>query len=116
MKKKVVSIFLIMLFILSGCTNKVVEDKMETLKKDLNEKAKEIFGTDEWTKGGVKEGTYTVTLRDIKEKMNKDVSEYKNPDTNKECDLDKTKIDFIVSTQKEEGKTNYKIKITLVCD
>lgn len=114
--KKLVSIFLIMIFILSGCTDKVKEDKMELLKKDLNDKAKEIFGTKEWTKGGIKEGVYTVTLRDIKEKMNKDISAYINPDTKKACDLDKTKIDFIVSKQKEEGKTNYKIKLTLICD
>ncbi len=113
---KKIFILLVLIFSLFGCGKKLTEEQEKKLNNMLMQEAKEIFEVDEWINGGIKEGTYTVTLRDIKEKMNKDISKYVNPNTDEMCDLDKTKIDFIVSKQKKENLTDYNIEITIACE
>lgn len=113
---KKIFIFFIVLFTLVGCGNKLTEDDKTNLNNMLIKEAKQIFEVDAWINGGIKEGTYTLTLKDLKEKMNKDISKYINPHTEEMCDIEKSKIDFIVKKQKEENKTNYEINVTLVCE
>jgi hypothetical protein len=114
--KKILILFTTILLVCCCNSNKKIEkEKIEELNSKLMQYAKEIFETEAWTKGGIKEGTYTVTLKDLKEKILVDVSDFKNPITNKLCDMNKTKIDFIVSRQLEPEKTNYKIETTVDC-
>lgn len=117
MKKNMEIIFIILLLTLfiTGCESRS-EKKLNQLKSDLQKEAEKIFLTDAWTKGGIKEGTYTLTLSDLKKNLNVDISKYKNPETNSVCDDTESKIDFIVSRQTEPDKTNYKLKVTLVCE
>lgn len=110
--KKILLIVLIV-FLVVGCDSS--EKLNNELEKKLMNQAKEIFETDAWTKGGINVGTYTLTLRDLKEDMKLDISEYKNSNTDEACDIDKSKIDFIVSEQTEPDKTNYELKVTIVC-
>lgn len=114
---KIVNILILSLILLMGCTNKSkYEKEYKEMKSNLTEEAKKIFLTDEWIKGRVKEDTYTLTLKDLKQNLNLDISKYKNPETKKECDDEKSKIDFIVSRQTEPDKTNYTLNVTLVCE
>lgn len=113
MKKIILIIFIALLIV--GC-DKLNNKQMKELEEKLMIQAKEIFETELWTNGGIKVATYTLTLRDLKEKMKKDISEFKNPNTNEVCNIDKSKIDFIVLEQVEPDKTNYKLKVTVVCE
>lgn len=113
MKKVILIVFMALLVV--GC-GKLTEAQIKDLEDKLMVQAKDIFETDVWTKGGIKEGTYTLTLRDLKEKMDIDISEFKNPKTNESCNIDKTKIDFIVLKQDKPDKTNYKLEVTVVCE
>lgn len=113
MKKIILIIFIALLVV--GC-DKLSEKQIKELKDKLMIQAKEIFETDLWINGGIKEATYTLTLRDLKEKMKLDISEFKNPNTNEFCNIDKSKIDFKVLKQLEPDKTNYKLEVTVVCD
>ncbi len=113
MKKIILIVFIALLVI--GC-NKLSEKQIKELESKLMEQAEEIFITDLWTNGGIKTGTYTLTLRDLKEKMKLDISEFKNPNTKEYCDIDKSKIEFVVSEQKEPDKTNYQLKVAVICE
>lgn len=114
--KKIFSVILVLILIV-GCKNNNI-NKEEDLNKKLTDKLKEysynIFD-DTWTKGGVKEGTYTITLKDLKDNLNYDISMFKNS-KDKECNYEETKIEFIVKTQIVPNETNYETKYYVVCD
>lgn len=117
MKKNMEIIFIILLLTLfiTGCKSRS-EKEFKKLKSNLRNEAEKIFLNSEWTKGGVLEGTYTVTLNDLNKELKVDISDYKNPETGEKCDDTKSKIDFVVNRQTEPDKTNYKLNVTLVCE
>ena len=112
------ALIILMILLLVGCNSKTetkpVKSHEEILKEQLMTYAKEIFERDEWLKGGIREDTYTITLRDLQDHLYKDITQFVNEEE-KQCDLDQTKIEFIVEKLTEEGKTNYKYNIVLVC-
>ena len=118
--KKILLILLLATVLLTGCKNKPLDkedlEKENEIKLEakLKEFANNIFD-DKWTKGGIKTGIYTVTLKDINENMKYDTSMFKNT-KGKSCNDEKTKIEFIVETQIIPDKTNYEIKYTLSCE
>lgn len=117
--KKILLILILGIVLLTGCKNKPLDNKdLEKenevkLETKLKEFANNIFD-DKWTKGGIKVGTYTVTLKDITEKMKYDTSMFKNT-KGKNCNDEETKIEFVVETQIVPDKTNYEIKYMLSC-
>lgn len=114
--KKIFNIIIVLILIV-GCKDNNINNEKE-LKEELTDKLKEysynIFD-ETWTKGGIKEDTYTITLRDLKEKLNYDISMFKNS-KDKDCNYDETKIEFIVKTQIIPNVTNYETKYYIVCD
>lgn len=114
--KKILSIIIVLVLIVGCKNNNVNKDNElnETLTDKLKEYSYNIFD-DEWTKGGIKEDTYTITLKDLKENLNYDVSMFKNSE-GKDCNYEETKIEFIVKTQIVPDATNYETKYYVVCD
>ncbi|MEG2457401.1 MAG: hypothetical protein RSB41_00730 [Bacilli bacterium] len=111
-----VVLFNVLLVLSTGCTKKNEFEKEYKLMNDtLKAYSEKVFFNDNWLKGGIKEGEYTVSLKDMKEKLMYDTKMFVNPKTNKSCDEELTKVVFTVKTQTAPNLTNYEIKNTLVC-
>jgi hypothetical protein len=113
---KMMITILLMFVLITGCTKKAKEDELSILKENLNKVAEKVFITDKWTKGGIKEDTYTLTLKELSEHNQLKLEDYKNPKTGNLCDSEKSNIKFIVGKETEPNKTNYELKINLVCN
>lgn len=114
MNKKI-GLLLISFLLIVGCTK--TKDKLtnnDELYAYLEQYGNKVFN-DAWVNGGIREGTYTVTLKDMEDNLNYDVSIFKNT-KGESCDKEKTKVEFIVNEQIEPNKTNYEFKYYLFCD
>ena len=106
--KKIIILGVSILFLTAGC---VSAKQAKSLKATLKNYGEAIYGSNGWENGGIKTGTYTTTLRQLGEDYGYDISEFKK----EKCNLDKTKIEYVVKTQKKALKTNGEIKVILDC-
>ncbi len=116
-------IVLVFILMLCGCQDKKEENnnndvdvKYEEMKDKLIEYGKLIYENDQWLKGGIEPGTYYMNLRDMSERNNYDISMFINPLSNEKCDVDETRIEFIVKDTTTDEKTDYEFNPVLVCD
>ena len=110
MKKIILLITIVLLTFGCGKNDNVKEERNEVVKT-LESYAEEIFNTEAWMSGGIKEGTYSVNVKDMKEKMGYDVTMFENA----ECDLENTKVEFVVTKQTHNEKTNYSFNYIYDC-
>lgn len=124
MKKKI--IILLMLFLLVGCNNQETKpadkkDEIKYLTKDemsakLFSYATEIYKEKSYTKVNKTNGEYFISLKDLKEKYNYDISMFLNPETHKSCDQDKTGISFDIDNVRNLEYKSDPILIMVFCD
>ena len=118
--KKALTI-LICIFLLVGCgKDKEKQKQGETehtinLENKLIEYGKIIYEKDYWLKGGIEPGNYYTTLSRMNETYGLDISMFTNEKTKSPCDTEKTRIEFIVTSKKDDKKTVYKFKPVLSC-
>lgn len=124
--KKTLLIILILLFA-TGCgkcetcedCNKVLEEykittSKEVLENKLIEYGKLVYENDTWLKGGIEPRTYFMTLKELNERNGYDISMFVNPISKEVCNLENTRIEFIVE-EKTQGETKYKFNAKLDC-
>ena len=63
-----------------------------------------------------KDGVYFISLNDMKNKLNMDVSKFLNWDTHKPCNMDKTAAVIDVDNVKGYDYKEYPISIEIYCD
>ena len=126
---KKVLLILITILLLTGCssknetteeiiTTKPVVDKKEKLTEAENillNYGKLIYENDTWTKGNVQVMTYHMSLKEMQDINKYDISMFINPETGKQCDLEKTKIEFVVKSS-TSTKTEYSFNPVVVCE
>jgi len=118
--KKYFIIFLL-LFLLSGCDKKEQkiqeenDNKYEQMQEKLIEYGKLVYENDQWLNQDVDTITSVMTLKDLYERNHYDISMFVNPVTGEQCDLEKTKIVFILSGKKSDGTQNYKFEPYVDC-
>ncbi|MEG1015339.1 MAG: hypothetical protein RR228_00575 [Bacilli bacterium] len=111
-----VLVFVCLMF-LGGCSKETDKSfKYDELKDKLVSYGTLIYDSYITGKTTLKEGVYSTTIKEMKERIGHDTSMFVNPNTNKSCDTTKTKIELIVKKPLEDGKPNYEFKPTLVCD
>lgn len=121
---KKISLIILMIVLFAGCSSTKEDTKpkeelgynKDVLEAKLLEYGKMVYDNDTWLKGGIEPLTYYMTLKEMSERNNYDISMFVNTKTKKPCDPENTKIEFIVSTQTKEGETNYKYNPVLDCD
>lgn len=123
--KRVLTVFLI-LFLLVGCNNKESkpEDKKEQIKYltkiEMNEKlfgyATEIYNNKTYTKVEKTNGEYFISLKNLKEKYNYDISMFLNPTTHEKCDQEKTGVSFDIDNVRNLEYKDAPILIMIYCD
>lgn len=128
MKKKML-LCLCMMCLLTGCLKKdekveetpidesvkLISEKKEELTNKLLEYGKMIYDNDYWLNGNIEPMVYYMTLSEMEERNKYDISMFYNPVTNKKCDKENTRIEFIVK-EKTENKTKYEYNPVLDCD
>ena len=123
--KRVLTVFLV-LFLLVGCNNKESkpEDKKEQIKYltkiEMNEKlfgyATEIYNNKTYTKVEKTNGEYFISLKNLKEKYNYDISMFLNPTTHEKCDQEKTGVSFDIDNVRNLEYKDAPILIMIYCD
>ncbi|MGM9875232.1 MAG: hypothetical protein ACI32H_04865 [Bacilli bacterium] len=124
--KRVLTVFLI-LFLLVGCNNNKEskpEDKKEQIKyltkMEMNEKlfgyATEIYNSKTYTKVEKTNGEYFISLKNLKEKYNYDISMFLNPTTHEKCDQEKTGVSFDIDNVRNLEYKDAPILIMIYCD
>ena len=124
--KKGLTVFLI-LFLLVGCNNtettKPDEKPKETrylTKMEMNEKlfgyATEIYNAKTYTKVEKTDGEYFISLKNLKEKYNYDISMFLNPTTHDKCDQEKTGVSFDIDNVRNLEYKDAPILIMIYCD
>lgn len=126
MKKIILALLLI---VLTGCSNdcpecevcepcnndeEILSAKAEELKNKLLEYGKLIYENDNWLNGNIEAGTYFMTLSEMSERNGYDISMFVNPITNETCDLENTRIEFIVESS-TDTETQYSYNTVLDC-
>ena len=112
---KKIGILLITLLLVCGCgkkNDKGVEEpktidfeaKREELNNKLLEYGKLVYENDTWIYGDIEKGVYFMTLKEMSERNKYDISMFVNPETNKACDVEMTKIEFYIDGR--EGNKN----------
>ena len=120
-------LIVIILLITAGCgkceecedCQKVLEEykiaiSKETLENKLIEYGKLVYENDTWLKGGIEPRIYFMTLKELNERNGYDISMFVNPTSKEMCDLENTRIEFIVE-EKTQGETIYKFNAKLDC-
>ena len=59
--------------------------------------------------------TYHMSLKEMQDINKYDISMFINPETGKQCDLEKTKIEFVVKSS-TSTKTEYSFNPVVVCE
>jgi formyltetrahydrofolate synthetase len=120
MKKniKMIITIILMITLIVGCTKNETkeENEIDKLRNMLTKVAEKTFLTDEWTKGGIREDIYTITLIELAQHNQLKLVDYKNSKTGNLCDEQMSNIQFIVNKQTEPDKTNYELKVNLICE
>ncbi len=123
--KKGLTVFLI-LFLLVGCnkettkTNEKPEETKYLTKMEMNEKlfgyATEIYNAKTYTKVEKTDGEYFISLKNLKEKYNYDISMFLNPTTYDKCDQEKTGVSFDIDNVRNLEYKDAPILIMIYCD
>lgn len=126
--KKLLVLF-VCLFLLVGCKNDQTGKEpgnggsggntttaKQLLEQKLIDYGKKIYESDTWTKGGIEPLTYYTTLEEMKTVFGFDISMFVNETTQKPCDADKTRIEFVVTSEKKAAQTTYTLKPVLYCE
>lgn len=102
----------------SSCEEQInnykIEQKEKELKDKLIEYGKLVYENDNWLKSGIDAGTYLMTLNELSERNNYDISMFVNPITGAACDKEKTRIEFILK-EKADGNPKYEFNPVLDC-
>lgn len=125
--KKILTITLVCLLILSGCEkqetkpNETKEPEKKYLTKmkmniKLTEYGKEIYKDEKYKIVEKKDGIYFLSLNTLKEKLGYDISMMVNPNTHKSCDMEKTGIGVDVDNLKNYEYREEPLLIYLYCD
>lgn len=96
-------------------TQEEINLKYDEMKSKLIEYGKLIYENDTWTKGNVQVMTYHMSLKEMQDINKYDISMFINPETGKQCDLEKTKIEFVVKSS-TSTKTEYSFNPVVVCE
>lgn len=123
---KKIGILLITLLLVCGCgkkNDKGVEEpktidfeaKREELNNKLLEYGKLVYENDTWIYGDIEKGVYFMTLKEMSERNKYDISMFVNPETNKACDVEMTKIEFYIDGR-EGNKNTYHYNPVLDCE
>lgn len=122
--KKIIIFGLFLLLV--GCqnmtpsNNKLSDDeinlKYEEMKNKLIEYGKLVYENKQWLNEKSEIITTDMSLRDLSERNGYDISMFVNPETGKKCDLDNSKIEFIISNVDDLENIEYKFNPILVCE
>ena len=96
-------------------TQEEINLKYDEMKSKLIEYGKLIYENDTWTKGNVQVMTYHMSLKEMQDINKYDISMFINPETGKQCDLEETKIEFVVKSS-TSTKTEYSFNPVVVCE
>lgn len=103
---------LISILLLCGCNKADIKKQKETeIKEHLYTMVDKIFSKEEWMNGRVKVDTYTLTLHDLEYMLGNDITLEKENN----CDVNNTKVEFIVKEPTGPNKTNYEYNFILDC-
>lgn len=100
----------------NGLTDKEIKLKYEEMKDKLIEYGKLVYENEQWLNKNSKIVRTYMTLRDLSLNNQYDISMFVNPKTGKKCNLDNTKIEFIISNVDDLENIEYKFNPILVCD
>lgn len=125
--KKILTITLVCLLILSGCKkeetkpNETKEPEKKYLTKmemniKLTEYGEKIYKDEKYKIVEKKDGIYFLSLNTLKEKLGYDISMMVNPNTHKPCDMEKTGIGVDVDNLKKYEYKEEPLLIYLFCD
>lgn len=121
MKKILLIILCVML--LGGC-NKNKEEKIsegeialkyEEMENKLVEYGKLVYENEQWLNDEAVEITTAMTLKDLSDRNGYDISMFVDPKTNKQCDLDASMIEFIITNVNNLEDIKYEFNPVLVC-
>ncbi len=126
--KKILTIALICLLILSGCKKEEVkqtetkkeEEKTYLTKTEMNVKlteyGKEIYKDEKYKIVEKEDGMYFLSLNTLKDKLGYDISMFVSPNTYEACDMEKTGIGVDVDNLKNLDYKEEPLLIYLYCD
>lgn len=109
--------------LLCGCGNKDIENLSKTdielkyneMKDKLIEYGKLVYENEQWLNDDAVEVDTMMQLKDLYERNGYDISMFKNPTTGKQCDLEKTMIEFIITDVSDLTNIKYEFNPVLVC-
>lgn len=93
---------------------KIIASKKSELEEKLLEYGKLVYENDTWLNGGIEPFTYFMTLKEMNERNKYDINMFVNPVTGESCNLDNTRVEFIVK-EKTTDKTIYEWNTVLDC-
>lgn len=105
----IIGLILIIIFVVLFVNPSNTQDRLEY---KLKEYGKKYFENDTWLNGGIAQGVYSVSLQDLEEKLKEDISVFNKYN----CDVENTRVEFVVGKEIEKGKTNFSYNIILDCD
>lgn len=125
--KKIFTILLVCLFVLTGCKkdetkpNETKKPEIKYLTKmemniKLTEYGKEIYKNEKYKIVEKKDGIYFLSLKTLKEELGYDISMMVNPDTHDQCDINKTGIGVDVDNLSNLEYKEEPLLIYLYCD
>ena len=89
--------------------------KYKEMEDKLVEYGKLVFENDQWLNENSQVLNTFMNLRDLFEENGYDISMFINPETNEQCDLDASMIEFIISDVSNVNDIKYEFNPVLVC-
>jgi len=117
---------LLVVFLLCGCGNvekidsenlskNEIELKYKEMENKLIEYGKLVYENEQWLNENAVEITTAMTLKDLSERNGYDITMFINPETKEKCNIDNTKIEFIINDVSDLNNIKYKFNPILVC-
>ena len=111
------------ILLLCGCENtdnneisdEEIDLKYKEMKNKLIEYGKLVYENEQWLNDEAVETTTAMKLKDLSERNGYDISMFVNPETNEQCDLENTRIEFIISDVTDLNHIKYEFNPILVC-